>query len=353
MRILAALICTLVLFALAATGVRADDALTVIGGSLAPNLLDVPDFVALEAGFFKEQHFDVTKEFLGSASAGCLQLLAAGKGDVCSASMEPIISGYEKGVRLQLFFNRDPRYDYVIAVLADSPIRTLADFKGKTIGEYAPGSAAEVSANAQLMGAGLRRSDYAYLPIGGGAQALFALTSKKVDGVAFPDGEFPVDAVVGHAAFRFFRNQILDDVPNVGYMSTTALIAAKADQLQRYARALAEADLFIHYNPTAAARYFLEGAGQKVTPDALATIAREIAAYQDSYPGADPSSKRIGAFPMRGVALYCRYMYDAGLTHELVPATAVVTNAFVPFANAFDHRAVIAQAAAANEHERR
>ena len=91
-----------------------------------------------------------------------------------------------------------------------------------------------------------------------------------------------------------------------------------------------------------------EGAGQKVTPDALATIAREIAAYKDSYPGADPSSKRIGAFPLRGVALYCRYMFDAGLTHELVPATAVVTNAFVPFANDFDHRAVIAQAASAH-----
>jgi NitT/TauT family transport system substrate-binding protein len=347
MRILASIACAVLFCVLVSGPVRADDTLTVIGGSLSPNLLDVPDFVALEAGFFKEQHLDVTKQFLGSASAGCLQLLAAGKGDVCSASMEPIISGYEKGVRLQLFFNRDPRYDYVIAVLDDSPIRTLADFKGKTIGEFAPGSAAEVSANAQLMGAGLRRSDYAYLPIGGGAQGLFALTSRKVDGVAFPDGEFPVDTVVGHARFRFFRNPILDDVPNVGYMSTTALIEAKADPLRRYARALAEADLFIHYNPTAAARYFLEGAGQNVTPDAVATIAQEIAAYQGSYPGADPSSKRIGAFPMRSVALYCRYMYDAGLTHVLVPATAVVTNQFIDFANAFDRRAVIARAKAA------
>ena len=338
-----------VLFVLAGTSgrARADDALTVIGGSQSANLLDVTDLVAQGAGFFTEERLNVTKVYAGTGSGGCAQLLAASKGDICSASMEPIIAGYEKGLRLQFFFNRDPRYDYAIGVLSDSPIRTLADFKGKTIGEYTPGSASEVSADAMLSGAGLRKGEYTYAAIGGGAQGLYALTSKKVDGVSFPDAEFPVDSVVGHVKFRFFRDPLIDDVPNVGYMATAVAVQSKSDQLRRYSRALAKAALFIHYNPAVSARYFLEQSGQKVTPEALATIAAEIALYQASFPAADPSSKRIGYFPLRSVALYCAYMHDAGLTKTIVPAAAIVTNDFIAFANDFDHAALIARAKAA------
>ena len=58
--------------------------------------------------------------------------------------------------------NRDPRYDYTLAVLSDSPIKTLADFKGANIGEIAPGSTTEISATRRLAGAGLQPSDYSY-----------------------------------------------------------------------------------------------------------------------------------------------------------------------------------------------
>ena len=55
-------------------------------------------------------------------------------------SIEPIILGWNKGVRLKAFFSRDPRYDYLLAVLDNSPIRSLADFKGKDIGEINVGN---------------------------------------------------------------------------------------------------------------------------------------------------------------------------------------------------------------------
>ncbi len=323
----------------------ADDVLNVLGGSAAPTMLDVPDMVAKEAGFFAQEHLIVDKQFVGTAFT-CTQLLATGKGDVCSASVEPVMSGYEKGVRLTFFFNRDPLYDYVVAVLADSPIRTLGDLKGKTLGEYTTGSAAEITANNQLGGAGLRKSDYAYLPIGGGAQGLLAMTSHKVDAVADPDAEMAMDSVIGNVKFRVFRDPILSDVPNVGYMASPATIQTKGDLLRRYARAMVKADLFVHYNPAVAARYFLMGSNQKVTPDSIALITKQIEAYQQSLPAADPSSKRIGYFPARGIAIYAKYLYDAGLTHVLVPADAVVTDQFIAYANDFDKKAFIAWAKA-------
>jgi NitT/TauT family transport system substrate-binding protein len=340
-RALAALTCAVLAFAWASAPAAADDALNILGGSAAPTMLDVPDLVAQGLGLFKQEHLDINKQFVGTAFT-CTQLLATGKGDVCSASMEPVISGYEKGVRLTFFYNRDPLYDYALAVLSTSPIKTLGDFKGMTLGEYTTGSAAEITANNQLSGAGLRKSDYSYIPVGGGAQGLLALTSGKVNGFAMPDAEMAMDGVIGNVKFHIFRDPILSDVPNVGYMASPATIASKADLLKRYTRAMVKADLFVHYNPAVAARYFLQQSNQKVTPDSLALITKQIEAYENSLPAADPSSKRIGYFPVNGVAIYTKFMLADGLAHVLVPANELVTNQFIAYANDFDKKAYIA-----------
>lgn len=303
------------------------------------------DFVAEGAGFFKAEHLIVTKQNTSGAGTAT-QLVATGKADILSASIEPIIQGYEKGVRLQAFLGRDPRYNYLLGVLDDSPITTLADFKGANIGETNAGATAEISANDMLAGAGLRRSDYAFVPVGVGAQGLSAIVSHKVAALAFPSVELGLDSVVGHVKFRIFRDPILDGIPNVAYMASPATIRTKADALARYARAIVKASLFIHYNPQASARFFLQGTGQKPTGDSVATIAREIVALQGELPAADPSSTRIGTIDPKGVALYCRFMYAAGLTSQLVPAAAVVTGRFIAFANDFDKKALIAQAKA-------
>jgi NitT/TauT family transport system substrate-binding protein len=322
-----------------------DDKLTVIGGA-SGSFYEVLDHVALRGGFFKAEHLDVNKQYGGSA-ATATQLVASGKADILSASIEPIIQGYERGVRLQVFFSRDPRYDYVMGVLADSPIKTLADFKGADIGETNVGATAEISANDMLRGAGLRQTDYSFVPIGIGAQGLAAIVGKKVAGVTFPSVELGLDEIVGHVKFRIFRDPLLDSIPNVGYMASPATIAAKGDLLARYTRAMVKAALFIHYNPAVSARYFLEGSGQQVTPAALDTATKEIVLLQGDLPAADPASKRIGYVDPKGVALYCRFMSDAHLTKQLVPATDIATNRFIDFANGFDHKAVVAMARAA------
>jgi NitT/TauT family transport system substrate-binding protein len=345
-RALGLLACALLVCAWVSSPARADDTLILLGGSAAPTMLDVPDLVAQGAGFFKAEGLNINKQFVGTAFT-CTQLLATGKGEVCSASVEPVISGYEKGVRLTFFYNRDPLYDYALAVLSDSPIKSLADFKGKTLGEYTTGSAAEITSNSQLSGVGLKKTDYSYLPIGGGAQGLLALTSHKVDGFSMPDAEMAMDSVIGSVKFRFFRDPILGDVPNVGYMAAPATIQNKPDLLKRFARAMVKADLFVHYNPAVSARYFLEQSGQRVTPDSLALITKQIEAYQQSLPAADPSSTRIGYFPPRGIAIYINYMAAAGLIKQSPPAADIVTNQFIEYANDFDKKAFIAQAKAA------
>jgi NitT/TauT family transport system substrate-binding protein len=323
----------------------ADDTLTLIGSDFPPNVSDVEDIVAERAGFFKQEHVNVIKTFAPNAAA-CFAGASTGKGDICISSVEPAILGYSRGVRIKFFLNRHPIFDYTLAVLNDSPIKTLADFKGADLGEVSAGGPAEVQAKLTLAGAGLHATDFTFTPIGAGPEALTALTTHKVDGVAFPMQEIAMDTAATGITFRQFVNPELIDVPNSGFGATQSTIDAKGDALRRYARAMIKAFIFVRVNPQASARMFLEGTNQRVTPDLLATVTRQIVSLEPLFPAYDLSNKRIGYLPVRGMELYCRDFLDYGLTPSLVPAADLITNQFVDFANDFDHKAVIAIAKA-------
>jgi NitT/TauT family transport system substrate-binding protein len=325
--------------------VRADDTITAVGGNALPGLYGVLEIVAERAGFFKQEHINFVEQYVASPSAAA-QLVALGKGDVASISAEAVIQGYEKGLKLQYFFAHASRFSNVLAVLDDSPIKTLADFKGKNVGEINPGSAGEVLAQVVLAGAGLRKGDFTFSPIGLGAQAIEAVADKKVDAVAYPYAEVVPMEVVGRLKMRVFRDPTLGDISNAGLASTPATIAAKGEALKRFSRALVKASLFVHYNPAVSARWFLEAGGGagKVTPDNLAVQTRELTLLEGELPAADATNKRIGAFSMTGMQILSRTLQAYGKTTGVVPAEAIATNAYVTFANDFDHKAVIASA---------
>jgi NitT/TauT family transport system substrate-binding protein len=310
----------------------ADDKLIVIGGSVATGFFEVLEHVAQRAGFYKEEHLDVENQYVVGAPIAA-QLVASGKGDICSLAIEPLIQGFDKGLRLQAFFSRDPVYDYALAVLSDSPIRTLADFKGATIGEIAPNSPA----------AGLKKGDVTYVPIGNGAQAIAALTSGKVAAAAFPYPELLIYESIAPITFRYFHHPILKDIGNVAYAATPDTIAAKADALRRFARAHVKAAIFVRENPQVAARYFLQGAGMSVTPESLRNETRLLELSQGQLPGVNPTSPRIGEMPPLGIEVYIKFMNANGLLNAPVPASAVVTNQFIGYANNFDRAAFIAR----------
>lgn len=323
----------------------AADSLTVVSGSFPTAFFEVLGDVAQDAGFYKAENLTVDTQYAGSPY-NAAQLVASGKADICSLALEPIIQGYEKGVHLTAFFARDPNYEFVLAVPADSPIKSLADFKGQSLGEISPGSGAEVSTNSMLEGAGLKRSDFSYIPIGNGAQAIQALNSKRVAGAAFPYVELQIYVVTADQKYRYFWHPILKDIGDVGYAATPATIQNKADLLRRFSRANAKAALLIRENPALAARYFLQSAGVKITDDSLARETRLLSISQNQLAGYDPSSPAIGKMSAAGMGFLANFLYQSGLTTQLVPTSAIVTDQFIAFANDFDHKAFIAQAKA-------
>jgi NitT/TauT family transport system substrate-binding protein len=343
--VLAALVLAATVATPKAAPAQSDQSLTLIAGANQTAFFEILEYVAEYEGFFKEQHLHVDVQFANNPG-NAAQLVATGKGDIVSTSLEPIIQGYERGLRLTAFFNRNPQYQWVLAVLDDSPIHTLADFKGTTLGEYTPSSPGEYSTNASLRGAGLKSGDYSYQVIGSGAAAVAALTGKKVAGAAFPYAELLIYEVVANLKFRFFWNPILKDISDVGFCATPSTIENKADALSRFSRAMAESSIFIRENPTVAARDFLRGAGVQATPEALRNQIRLLQLGQGILPGVDPTSTTIGALGTRSAEVLTKWMNENGMTKNVVPASAVVTDRFIQYANDFDHRALIERARA-------
>jgi NitT/TauT family transport system substrate-binding protein len=306
--------------------------------------IEVLENVAKYGGLYAAEHLDVDKQYTGSGSI-CVQLAATGKIDACATSLEPTILGYDKGIRLQMFFSRVHDYEFVLAVLADSPIKTLADFKGKQIGEPSVGDASEIQANDSLAGAGLKRSDYSFVPIGVGGQALSALAAHKVDALTTSATALGTEAAVAHLKFRIFHDPILGSIPDSGFEARPDVIAAKADLFKRYVRAIVKAAILVRENPRVAARYTLmgENVGTKITPEALDTETAELIGLQSHLVGTDPRDTRLGETPLASIALYCKLLNDTGWTSTLVPAQAIVTNQFIAYGNDFDHKAWIAE----------
>ena len=319
----------------------ADDPLSIVAGNPAPGIFDTLELIASGAGFYKQQHLDVTKNY-GANPATAAQLVATGKADLAAIPVEPVLIGYDKGLRLQFIVSRQVRYSYVLAVLDSSPIKTLSDFKGATLGETSAGGAAEVATQSMLSGVGLKPTDYSFIAIGVGAQALTAITANRVTGVAFPYLEVVNDSIVGGVKFRVFRHPLLKDVGNVGYCASPATIAARPDVLKRFARAIVESALFVRTNPSAAALLYVKGSGQKVTDDAVARTKQILIGLQDDLPAADPSNPRIGYFNPRNVTLYSNILAQYGMIKAPVPGAAVVDDQFIAYANDFDHKALVA-----------
>jgi hypothetical protein len=107
-----------------------------------------------------------------------------------------------------------------------------------------------------------------------------------------------------------------------------------------------KAAIFCRVNPELAAKYFAQFTGAKVTDEAVAQEVRLLAVTQDLLPGIQPLSKQIGAMPLNKMSLLAHFMYDNGLTAQLVPTAAIATDEFVAFSNDFDHAAFAKRAKA-------
>jgi NitT/TauT family transport system substrate-binding protein len=92
-----------------------------------------PFAIAAKLGWFAAAGFTVELVPL-PGSADCVKFVGTGELRYALPSIEPLGQFRPQGIAAKVFYTAYQGFTYGVAVPADSPIRTVKDLKGKTIG---------------------------------------------------------------------------------------------------------------------------------------------------------------------------------------------------------------------------
>jgi NitT/TauT family transport system substrate-binding protein len=212
--------------------VQARSAYTTISAAAAPW------WVALEAGYFREQGLDVTLSHI-DAGATLLAALNNGELDVTFAGGPSFVLGYIQGMETMIIGSTANVLDATVFVRPE--IQRVEDMKGKTVGVTRLKAITDVAARLGFKRVGLEPDvDIFTRGTGGLAESLAAMETGAVDGASLN-----VPAVF-EARKRGFR-EILDITAlQIPFLSsaiggTKKTLANRPDLGEPYLRALAQA----------------------------------------------------------------------------------------------------------------
>lgn len=320
--------------------------LSVHVGNPAPSVVSLQMYVAQQAGFFAEDGVEVDIRY-SSGAPQALQLVAAGQADIALGTIEPLISGYEKGVRGKAFIRLTNKMIYYVAVPAESPIRKAEDLKGAKVGVANLGGAAVAMTRAILRSANAQPGSDTLLPVGIGEQAMTALRTNKVQALGLWSNAYYTLERNGNK-FRYFTHPTLGNYGNVVMMTSDGTLSAKKKQLCGFSRAIAKASLFIVENPSAALRmYWTAVPSAKVgttEADAIRNGMVELVPQIQEFDIGFPPKAKYGVFDESALAEYVGLLKEQGLTSATPAPSDLVTGAMEACMNGFNNTEVRAKA---------
>ncbi|MBI3968186.1 MAG: ABC transporter substrate-binding protein [Chloroflexi bacterium] len=305
--------------------------------------------VAEELFWEKEENLKVAIQPI-AGSVPVAQALDAGSIEVGAPTPEPVLQSHDKGGSKAVWFYsflRSPTGS--LAVLDSSPIKSLADFKGKKIGAQSLGSGNIALANGIIAAAGVKKEEVEYLSVGLGAQALAALQSGQVDALTIFDSQYAAMENSG-AKLRYFTSPQASRLFATTGTTTTDMIKSKPDVLKAFGRGLAKATLFTITNPEASIRIHWKrypatkptGVDEaKALSDSLNIVKKRsaIANFQEG-----ETIRKWGYFSEASINAWIDFAAETGITSKKVSASALYTNEFVDFFNQFDEAKIKGQA---------
>lgn len=290
-----------------------------VGLTYTPDIQFAPFYVAAEKGYFRDANLDVTLRHHG-ANEPLFGAIQAGQEQVVYAGGDEMMQARSQGVPLVNFATYYQTYPVVLVVPEDSPIRTPADLRGRSVGVPGPFGETWFGLLALLKQAGLTEQDVEIENIGYTQQA--ALTANQVDAVM---GYANNDAVRLQAAGVAVRTIPIAEgtVPlvGVGLGAPDVVMMARTNDLTELHRAVAAAIGDIVANPeeavTLSEKYIPGLAGDAQRQSALATLRATIPLF-----GAEDQWGRQNSETWEAMSAF---MEEMGLLAKPVPASEAYT----------------------------
>lgn len=338
-----------------ATAAHAADKLTFVRSS--PWGLDSAQLTfGQQLGFFSEEGIEV-EYVVAQGSLAAVQQVLGGSGDVTYLSPEVIALSYQADktpLPMLLVYNYYRRFIWEVVVLNDSPIHEFADLKGKTIGVGALTSGNVPITTAAFAAIGVGSSDFSYLPVGFGAQAFQALTSKAVDALNLFHTMHETLAVSGVPIRRISYPGTLANVPSASIAFTQKFVLEKPEIVERFGRAMTKSTVACAANREACVRSLWTAYPElkPATPEGEA-MAKALPIVDVNLANmlsfAEGSEHKLGMFVKQNVIDLFEAAKVGGLIQNTdVPLDKVYTNRFVDAYNDFDREKLEAAARTAN-----
>ncbi len=304
-------------------------------------------------GYYKDEGIEVEVQTVGGASAA-INLLTNGQAQFSSHGTAGLFEAVDKGAPVRGFICQIPDYFVSIAVLKESPITSVDQLRGKTIGVNAIGGAPDLVLHAVAQRQGWTAGkDIEFLAVGTGIPALDALRKGRVQALGLWDSIFAEFEFLG-AQFRFFRP---DPMPSIGFTHTTntlvKTIQEDPDLITAMARAQAKSLIFM----AAADPAELTKLHYKVYPATKSTGMSDADAVRE---GVELMKARVpfmrfkqrvfdhiellGDASDKMIASMRDLLYSGKQLKQSLPPDAYFTRQFVPAMNSLNFKAIIDEA---------
>jgi ABC-type nitrate/sulfonate/bicarbonate transport system substrate-binding protein len=243
-----------------------------------PNTNHSGIYVALANGYFEEQGIEaeVIPFAFGTPSTG---LIAAGQADLAVGFPADIAIQVAGGTDLTMVAEIIQVNNASLVTLEDSPLQGPADFSGKRYGGYGTPHEGPIVAEI-LEGAGV---DPTFEEVVLSTGAIEALTSGEVDFSAVYEGWSEIGAEIAGSPLDTYPYKDYVEgyiFPDVVFVSSSELIASKADALTRALVALGQGYAFAAENPAETAEILTTQVPELETSEELVSRSADFRAPQ-------------------------------------------------------------------------
>lgn len=318
------------------------------------SLSNAPTLMAIGMGYFKEAGLDVQATFFQGAAV-MLPQLTQKHITFGWITPDPLVISRQPGrdpLPVKMFYNGIYLSPFEVVVTKDSPVKSLADLKGKKIGVGAMswGNLAVTQSMMKKIGLELQR-DYEFVPVGVGATAFRALSDGKVQALNLFDTFHVQMEVLGADLRRLPMEQSYRELFSSGWIAHEDTLRTRPDLVVAFARAAAKGVVACNANPVACVKNFwtlypatkpAEGSEDQKLADAVRVLKVRLATM---LPEKDIS--RMGYYTEQSWKDYVEVLHVGGqLNTRDVDVSKLYTNQFVKDINNFDTAAVVAAAKA-------
>lgn len=303
--------------------------------------------------YWRDAGYDVEIVPLGGALQA-IQQMVAGNVDIVQLNSTNLVQGnVSNGLQMRALMLNTVN-DWSLGVPADSPIKTVRDFKGKTIGVPNLATGGMPLLRLYLQQNGLDPdNDVSIVPIGFGPQALQAVRSGRVQGAMFFQAAFASFENLG-VPFRYFHAADWRQQPDFAMATLQKTIDADPAMIKAIVKGAVEATVFAMANPDCVRK--LQWANWPDTkpsgaPDEATQIKwdlNNLHAQETSMQEAFELSggKNWGAYTVDEMDRLQSFMLQTKMIDKRLPNASYIVNipGFFDAVNAFDHAAVVHQA---------